>query len=162
MKPTRAEFKLSTGYVAIFGEDLEEDIVTGPCLILPVTDYDDAVEALDTLERSRARKKKDPQPAPVAAAPGASGTAGRGQGGALPPAPKCIVPGCEYDADTFAATDSDLCRDHASATADEKDAWRAAQENAKKPTPAPVAAKKARGIRQQLEGGAVETKAVTG
>jgi hypothetical protein len=116
-----------------------------------VTDYDDGADALDTLERSRARKKKDPQPAPVAAAPGASG-AGRAR------ARRSAAASAEVHRTRLRVRRGHLRGDgqrplprprerHPA----EKDAWRTAQENAKKPTPATQGGKRARKIIDQIE-----------
>lgn len=155
MKLTMAEMQLDDGNRLIYAGEPHADpplMPDTPVLLIGVTDFEEAQEIVATLDRSRARKRAQPKdtqpPAPAAETVTPSGkAAARGQEG-LPPA-KCIAPSCTFDADAPA----DTCRDHAGATEEEKAAWRKAREDAQKPTPPAVGKRRAKAIREQLEGG---------
>jgi hypothetical protein len=55
-KPTRAEFLMGNGLLAVFAHSLPAIEVDGPFLVISVADYDEAEATVETLDRSRRRK----------------------------------------------------------------------------------------------------------
>jgi hypothetical protein len=55
-KPTRAEFLMGNGLLAVFAHSLPAIEVDGPFLVIAVADYDEAEATVETLDRSRRRK----------------------------------------------------------------------------------------------------------
>jgi len=130
----------------------------GPVLVVEVEDFEEALELVETLNRSRAQKKRAPKlPASAAGStqpPASNGDGARADGpkpGELPP--KCETPECANEG-TYETEEGRFCSTHYSVAPSIRREWHAAFVKAQQVTPAPEGAKKSRGIRKQIEGAA--------
>jgi hypothetical protein len=130
MRHARVEYQLEGDQRIVTYEESgagEADFPPVPVLLVEVRDAEDAdalallIEKHDRAAPQKPRKRavKDTTPAAAVAVPATSpGTAARGQ----EDSPKCVRPGCLFDADK-----GDTCRDDADASETDKAAWRAAR-----------------------------------
>lgn len=134
MKITEARIEMSDGREAVYvGEAADmPKLPEWPMIAISVKDFEEAQEIIATLDRSRARKRaSEKDEDPTAKEPGP---------GPLPP--KCIAPECA----NAALLDTDLCTLHSDVPESIAAEWR------RKVTPKPEAKRRARGIREGVEG----------
>src|SRR4051812_6997654 len=135
MKMTEARMELAGGNSAVY-VDVEADVPRlpdWPVLAIHVDDFEEALEIVATLDRSRARKRaaKDPSPGPAAgAAPPATEAAGPGGDVVhVPLPPRCLAPDCPNEAVAGAAGGGapELCHMHAGVSDSIANEWRRAR-----------------------------------